>query len=52
MEESESKQIGVGKVSFWVRDHTSGTASWTLLFEESKFNAGLKITTWFGAEKP
>lgn len=53
MEDSESKQVGVAKLSFRVRDHTlGGTEPWTLLFEESKFNAGLKVTTWFGAEKP
>lgn len=51
LEGNESAIIGMGSLSFLPEQH-GPVETWTLLLEQSKFNAGIKLATWFGETKP
>jgi len=47
----ESVSVGSGTLAFTVGQH-GPLESWSLLLEQSKVNAGIKCSTWFGDVKP
>jgi hypothetical protein len=48
---NESSTIGMGSLSFLPEQHGK-LETWTLLLEQSKINASIRLTTWFGESKP
>ena len=48
----DSKVIGNTRLAFPVGDHSVGNENSALLLENSKFNAALRLSTWFGFQKP
>jgi len=52
LEDGEAVKIGSGRLAFHTTEHGEKPEAWTILLEESKLNAGIKLRTWFGDQSP